>query len=869
MSVRDPTPGFAASTAAASSTEAAAAEVGEDRAIAFRIEAGDAIKTLPLYIRHYDRALVYPERDLRGVTTQAVAGEFTAAEALRRMIEGTGLELVTTPGRRAWALVRRRPEAAPTTGPGGTTGASPAAEGDAPGGRDGVLNLDALVVSAAPVEGYRAANARTATGIGTPVFDTPIPIAVVGSRFLAETPGQELRDALNYVPGVLTNPRRESLFSIRGYPGLISYRNGHYRRQLFPDWNVDRVEVIKGPPAIFFGGVRPGGVINLFTIKPVFGERYTDVELEAGSGDFRKAAFFSNVPAGDELAVRVGAGALHSGRELDMRTKDETYLGASLAWRPVERLRLGVDLETVERDTREALAGAQAFGNSRFHGNPAAPASPRAAGIPAAAAQSPSEQIREFLDAQGFSDDPTAPDFAPTLDGFTPLFSPGREGAFLYSPRSYRDFASHTVDVDALCELAPDLVWETRLNHAYDEARGLRPGDGLSAYADGTLRLRFEEFVNLRNSWNVNNRLVRGFDWGDTRHTVQLGQEFQRVVFETGGYEAAGDFQQNAYSEWLYWRPAVEPAPDAVAAMRAGPQRINAYRRRTEDQEGYFTALQSELPALDLRFLGGVRFNRFGQRGAFEAGDGGAAASGSREGLTHQLGLIYAASESVHLFAVHSTGLEANFQYDDAGRPAEPVESRGHDLGVKTELLGGRASGTFSYYSLERYNLPRLEGGRFFYDGDTSVAEGLELDLNFSPTDHWQVLLGWNHFIRAEIDSSRTPGNAGQPLAYTPEDTISVWQRLTLPLSDRRRLLLGAGFRHADEARISSSPDNVIETPGFITWDAMLGYAFPLGDRELLAQLLVRNFADEPYQEGSDAAYGHGRSWTLRLAMRF
>lgn len=864
-------PAASGSAAAAPAAPAGAGGgVAEERALRFEIEAGEALETIPIYIRHYGRALVYPERDLRGVGTRAVAGEFTAAEALRRMIEGTELELVIAPGRRAWALVRRRPPAAP----------SPAARGAGearrePGARDGepggeIVGLDALVVTASPVEGYRSANARTATGVGTPVFDTPIPISVVGSRLLDETPGQELRDALNHVPGVLTNPRRESLFVIRGFPGLISYRNGHYRRQLFPDWNVDRVEVIKGPPAIFFGGVRPGGVINLFTVKPVLGERFTDVELEVGSGAHRKAVFFSNIPAGEELALRVGAGALHSERELDMRTKDEDYLGASLVWRPVGRFHLGVDLEAVDRDTREALASARAFGNSRFHGDPAAPASPRAAGVPASAAPTAQEQIREFLTAGGFSDDPSAPDFAPALDSFTPLLSPDREGAFVYSPNAYRDFASRTVDVDALCELAPDLVWETRLNLARDEARGLRPGDGLVPYADGTLRLRFEEFVNLRDSWNINNRLVRGLEWGDTRHTVQLGQEFQRVVFETGGYEdAAGVFRQNAYSEWLYWHPGAEPAPDAAAAMAAGPQSINAHRRRTEDQEGYFTSLQSELPELRLHLLGGVRYNRFGQRGSFETGAAEPAIADHRDGFTRQLGLLFAATDGIHLFGVHSTGLEPNLQYDESGRAAEPIESSGHDLGVKTALLDGRVSGTFTYYALERHHLPRLEDGRFFYDGDTSVAEGLELDLNFSPTDHWQLLLGWHHFIRAEIDSSRTPGNAGQPLAYCPEDTISAWQRLTIPLSARRRLLLGAGFRHADAARISSSPDNVIEAPSFITWDAMLGYAFPLGDHEMLAQLLVRNLSDEPYREGSDAAYGHGRSWTLRLAMRF
>ena len=50
--------------------------------------------------------------------------------------------------------------------------------------------------------------------------------------------------------------------------GLISYRSGQYRRQLFTTYNVDRVEVAKGAAGIFFGTVRPGGVINYITRRP-------------------------------------------------------------------------------------------------------------------------------------------------------------------------------------------------------------------------------------------------------------------------------------------------------------------------------------------------------------------------------------------------------------------------------------------------------------------------------------------------------------------------------------------------------------------------------------------------------------------------
>ena len=67
------------------------------------------------------------------------------------------------------------------------------------------------------------------------------------------------------MPGIITNPNYESYINIRGFSGLQSYRNGQYRRQLYSTWGMDRIEVIKGSSSIFFGLVRPGGVVNYIT----------------------------------------------------------------------------------------------------------------------------------------------------------------------------------------------------------------------------------------------------------------------------------------------------------------------------------------------------------------------------------------------------------------------------------------------------------------------------------------------------------------------------------------------------------------------------------------------------------------------------
>ena len=105
------------------------------------------------------------------------------------------------------------------------------------GNDEDIIQLSDFVVTTERTAGYRATNAITATGIGAQIGETPLAISVVTNELMQDASAFEMREALNFVPGVLTNPRSESAVTIRGFGGLISYRNGQYRRQLLTDAN--------------------------------------------------------------------------------------------------------------------------------------------------------------------------------------------------------------------------------------------------------------------------------------------------------------------------------------------------------------------------------------------------------------------------------------------------------------------------------------------------------------------------------------------------------------------------------------------------------------------------------------------------------
>ena len=198
---------------------------------------------------------------------------------------------------------------------------------------DETITLDEFSVTESRADGYRSTTSLTATGIGAKIMDTPVTINVLTEEFLRDTAATEIREALVFVPGIGTNPRNESEYTVRGFQGNISYRNGQYRRQNYTSWNVQRVEVLKGPSAIFFGSVRPGGAINYQTIRPELGKKFTDLRATVGDQDYYRAGVFSNIPAGENLAFRVGAGFLDTHGEALYDYRRESYIGASALWR--------------------------------------------------------------------------------------------------------------------------------------------------------------------------------------------------------------------------------------------------------------------------------------------------------------------------------------------------------------------------------------------------------------------------------------------------------------------------------------------------------------------------------------------------------
>jgi catecholate siderophore receptor len=153
-----------------------------------------------------------------------------------------------------------------------------------------------------------------------PLLDTPQTINVITKEVIEEQGATTLRDVLKNVPGLTItageggNPAGDNL-TLRGF----SARNDIFVdgvRDLSPQsrdpFNLEQVDVVKGPGSVYTGRGSTGGSINLLNKTPGLRRSFGGT-LDFGSDRTRRATADINVPFGDSLAFRMNLLGHHSG----------------------------------------------------------------------------------------------------------------------------------------------------------------------------------------------------------------------------------------------------------------------------------------------------------------------------------------------------------------------------------------------------------------------------------------------------------------------------------------------------------------------------------------------------------------------------
>lgn len=725
---------------------------------------------------------------------------------------------------------------------------------------DETIKLSEFTVTSERSNGYRATNSITATGIGSKIADAPVPINVLTGEFMKDIGQMRMSDALVYVPGV-TNGSYESVIQIRGFQDLQLYRNGFYRRQTYPTWNIDRIEVIKGAASIFFGVVRPGGVVNYLTGKPTFDGNSVDARVSYGSDDFKKAEVYANVQTSPNVALRVGLGTIDGGGWRDNEFNRQSYQGVSGTWRITPNHEITLDLEHVYWKFTDPRGIDLSLTNSKYYGNAAAIAS----GL----------NVSAWVAAN-------LPVGSPIYDSYPTPNPKGRY--YVNGSDTWSEQESYTADLTYRAKLTDSLVFTSSANFARDFFEEVRTiSNDQSPFADGTISYQFGHFGNIRDSKNLNNKFVYRVDIAGTKNTLQLGQEYFHVVQRTPGiFTGTGNFQDGFRSSTFRETPAQSSHRSGTDAFAATGLFYNTDRRRIDDFSAFFLMNQTELFDSRLHLLYGARYNDAERHVTYTRTVGNSEPSSSAKKTVPEYAALYEVTKDVSVFATYSETLEAPFGADVDGKPVDAVDNTGYDLGFKTSLLDSRISSTVSYYYEQRDHLATRDSAReaatgrspYFIYNSTAVSRGVEADLNLSLTDTWQVMIGYTRDLENKYTKSPDATLRGQPLGGVPKDFFTLWNRYEFRNDALKGFYVAGGLRYSAEARITTdqigiSSNNVVTRSGYTVWDLSVGYKFKSAGRTYTASLETKNLFDRVYRDGIDGGWAPPRRLTFSLGTKF
>lgn len=257
----------------------------------YNISAGSLNTALILFVKQADVEVFTDPALLSGKTTQGLQGNYTAQDGLKHLLGDSGLQAV--PQGKGYLVQKLQ-----------------IAQSDI-GQTEKESTLPTITVSAKVSSGYTVPKISTATKTNTPLIDIPQSISVVTQEAIKDQNILSMSDAVRYVPGMGISQgegNRDALV-FRGNRSTADFFVDGIRDdvQYFRDiYNIERVEVLKGPNGMIFGRGGSGGVINR-VVKEAGWSPIQEITAQAGSFNAKRVALDVGQGINEVAAVRLNA----------------------------------------------------------------------------------------------------------------------------------------------------------------------------------------------------------------------------------------------------------------------------------------------------------------------------------------------------------------------------------------------------------------------------------------------------------------------------------------------------------------------------------------------------------------------------------
>lgn len=637
-------------------------------------------------------------------------------------------------------------------------------------------------------DGYGADRTSSATRTDTPLQDVPQSVSIVTQDQIDDQAMRSIGDVVRYLPGV-------TIGQGEGHRDQITLRGNNSTADFFIDglrddiqyyrplYNLERVEVLRGPNAMIFGRGGGGGVVNRVTKQPLL-----DMLIGGGASVNSFGAWHAgadlNLPLGDSAGLRINA--VHE----EFANHRDIYEGRLNAINPSVRL----------------LAGpATAFTLSY-----------------------------EYVDDARVVDRGVPSQDGRPIEGFRDTFFGARDG------NNQLGFEAHMLRGTVEHRFTDTLSLTSRLLYAdYEKfyrnafpatavtgAAGSRTV-GIEAYADSFVRENLFSQTDL--VWKVNT--------GALAHTILAGVEIGRQ--DTVNQRINGFFDSGVPTSSQGRRTSValsDPFKVPPITFRSGP----GERTTGTNVDVFALYFQDQVEFGPLELIGGLRYDRF-QLDAVNLLNG--QTFGRTDDLwSPRLGVVFHPIEPVSLYASYSRSFlpQSGDQFNSLDMTAaglEPEKFDNYELGVKWQARPSLLVSA-ALYQLDRSNTraPGPNPGEVVLTG-AQRSRGLELEAVGEIMSSWQLSLAYT-LQEAEIATTTAAAPTGRKVPQVPRHLFAAWSRYDF--SDR--IGVGLGVTHQSESFAAIS--NAVELPAFTRVDA--GLFVKLTD-QVEAQVNIENLFDEDY----------------------
>lgn len=731
---------------------------------------------------------------------------------------------------------------------------------------------DAKTLETITVDGRPVRREPRSPEFVAPLVDTPRSVTIIPQQIIEQTAATSLQDILRTSPGITFGageggqPLADRPF-IRGQASgnnvfVDGIRDsGGQQREVF---NLEQVEVVKGPDSVYSGRGSGGGSINLGSKAPRLTD-FTRFGLGVGTDGYLRGTIDQNWSLGEAAGLRLnlmGAEGDVPGR--DSVDYDKWGLGLSLA----------------------AGLGTHTTGTFSYY-------------------HLTSNQM---------------PDYGIPL--FTKIGVRTTDSGILDVPyESFyglddRDYLVNTVDTftaDFTHRFSDNLTLRnvTRWSETLNDYIVTNPGDGGAAqFVAGEWWMKRA----TKSRWNpvttiANVTDLRGsFATGAVTHEFDLGLELSAEknlnatysAFTTSGAACPAGFVMSAANLnnlgagdcARVYAPSTDDSWTGV--INRGPVSSN-----DTDSIGLY-ALDS-ISLTDRLILNlGVRWDQYSVEGV----NGTAATIGgfTQVGgvwnpatyapvarsewnfVNYQVGLVFKPTSDSSVYVSWATAstpptISAGDQNTSGGMGSgnllttllDPEETENFEIGAKANLFGDRLALSGAAFFLRRENAQiQISPGVFEQAGEAEVR-GVELGVSGNITREWQVFGGYTWMDSELVAGAYNNVNVGDPLANTPEHSFSLFTTYRV-IPD---LSIGGGVYHVSDSfggnqGGAGGGTNRIYAPAYTRVDLFASYDI---SETASLQLNVQNAGDEAYIMRTNGVHhadvAPGRQAILTLNLRY